>query len=1221
MSSSTAYYCPECEREFEGVSDLGDELRCPVDGDELFQLPEGLSPGVVIDGRYTIVKPLGKGGMGVVFAAKHQATGEDLAVKLISAVGEDEMAVRRFFREAKASQRIVHPGVIEVYDFGQTSDGRPFMVMEILEGEPLDELLARQGVLAPRRALNIAAQIASALAASHAHQILHRDLKPANVMIRREDGVERVKVLDFGLAKAVEDDTGELGTVTATGMLVGTPQYMSPEQFQCADLGPPTDFYSLGVMLYEMLTGRVPFDGQNIYALMQAHVLEDPVAPGDVAPNADFSPEVEELCMQLLEKEEEARPTDAESLMERFRELAGGGDGAVGDLDADQMLPPESVEFTRETVTAAGADLTTTQTVQSAEIERFRPGLVGRDRTRKVLDGIWERAVSSAEPAVVVLQGPGGVGKSKLLEWYRSLAEQSGCRVVRGVHSEGHLGPQAAVKGVVEELLDVQGQDWEAIEARLDEMTGGDGGGDEDDGGRRSLTAGQRQRLRRFLRPSVTETAEVGGDKDEERGILYETVLQVLRWAAGDEPTLAIMDDLRDDRPFDSEFVERLGAHMTEADQSLVVVMAVRTDDIDDGASADDPSMALSQAVASSLASSLRDGFHRIEVGPLQDEDIETLVRRAMPGIADEAARRVASLAGGNPLFTLQLLRNMVAEGSLRRDGRGWELVGEPTIPDDLTGVIDARLKRLRGRDGEEDLLVRAALIGQRIPLELLDELLELEGNFDLLDEMDELLDRLVDDGWLRDAESWDEEAVFFEHGFVHEALRERYGSKRAARKIHANLAEALEFYYADELEPQASRIADHFLASRNHGRALPYLIKAARAAEARYAMDDAVDGWRRAEGSLRRARADEETKQRVRRGLARVLIYVGEYDAAGSVLDELDDDGKTMELRGDLADARAEFDEALTCYEAAIEEAKNGEDAAWESQLRYKLSLIFEKRSDYERATAEAEAALELGEKLESEALRGNALNKLAMITQLSGSLDESLQYLDAEEIVWREQGDDVALGRCLYTRGSLHWRRSEPKKALAAYGSAVPLLERCGHRRGLGHCLGMAGAVAEKLDRLDEALAYCQRAHEVFSQIGDHRGLQGVALCFADVHSARGEHDRAIEWARRALEGAEAISEVVKKIASLVTLGSAYLRSGAPERAIEYFEEGLALEKKTQHIRYGRAHIHDNLGDAFMEIGDDDRAREHLERAVAIYEEIGNIEAARAAKLKLDD
>ena len=1214
MDRSTVYFCAECDRELDSTDELENKFRCPIDGSRLFRLPDGLGSGTVIDGRYTLVKPLGQGGMGVVFAAEHQATGQAVAVKLISVVGDDDISVRRFFREAKASTRINHPAVVEVFDFGQTPDGRPYMAMEILEGEPLDEMLEREGALEASRALHIAAEITSALAASHELRILHRDLKPSNVMIRRDEGVERVKVLDFGLAKAVQDDTGELGTVTATGALVGTPQYMSPEQFRCADLAPATDLYSLGCVLYEMLTGRHPFPSESIFGQMQAHVMKEPTPLSEVAPQMEIPTEVEQLCLQLLAKDEDERGPEAPVLARRLRQLADAY-GATGKtaFGEDQRRPPESREFAKRTLAATVPSL---EAMESAELERFRPGLVGRKQTRGFLQEILKQALDSGDPAVISMEGPGGVGKSTLLRWYETRAEQSGYRVVRGFHAEGHLGPLAALKQALEELLGVVGEPWEAIDTRLDEITEERGDAEE---GHTGLTRSQRSRLRQFLRPQVGETGERTDFAAQDRAILYETLMRVIRWSVKDEPTLIVMDDLRDDRPFDDEFNSRLAMHLAEMKEPLLVAMSIRTGNAAAQSDGDGPQM--TETIASSLAVTLREQFYRLEVRPLGDDDVQTLVKRALPGISTDAASQIAELAGGNPLYTLQLLRNMVAEGSLRRETGGWELVGTPTLPEDLDGVLDARLRRLRDREGEQDLLVRAALIGARVPLELLEEILERESNFDLLDEMDELLDRLIDDGWLRDAESWDEEAVVFEHGFVHRALVERYGSKRAARKIHRVIAEALEIYYADEIEPQASRIAEHFLAGRKQGRALPYLIQAARAAERRYAVDDAIDFWRRAHDSLRRARANDQTSSSVRRGLARFLIQTGKYDAAADILDELGDDAKAMALRADLAEACAELDGARQYYELAAQAAIQQGLTKLALRISVRTAEIDQKACDYDSATRRLKEVLHRPEAGASSRVRGVALNSLAMNLQHLGDFQASLESLEEAESVWRQLEDDVELGRCLYTRGSLHWNLSEFEQALEAYGEAVPLLERAGHRRGLGHCLRMAGATAQELGRLDDALAYCHRAKDVFERIDDRRGLQHVALCFADVHVARREYQEALQHAEYALEMARNLRDEQARFIGLVTLGEVHLASQDFSSSICAFESALEVNDSSEQPKQQQAHACEKFGLALHLDGQPKRAGEYFEQALATYREIGNKQAATAIERKLEE
>ncbi|MBA2662983.1 MAG: protein kinase [Bradymonadaceae bacterium] len=1202
MAKKSTFYCSECDRTTVPVVEEGGSPRCPIDGSKLFTLPEGLSPGTVVDGRYTIVRPLGRGGMGVVFVADHQASGRQVALKLIGTLTDDALMVRRFFREAKASARIVHRNVVEVYDFGQTAEGRPFIAMEILKGEELAEILSREGALSAQRSAHIAAEICAALAATHAHKILHRDLKPANVMVHIENGVERIKVLDFGLAKAVKDETGELGTLTATGMMVGTPHYMSPEQFRCSEVGPAADLYAVGCLLYQMLTGRTPFEGNNVFGLMRAHSVEAPIAPRQAAPANAIPLELEALCMELLEKEVVNRLTDASVAHRRLREMAGtlSTDDGTATHEAGDTLPSDSSELASESL-------------QAFEAKRFRPALVGREHTRKFLAGIMQQCLQTSRPAVIVLEGPGGVGKSKLLEWYQDRARREGFRVVQGLFSEGHLGPTAALKEVLEGLLGVVDESWDVIEPKLAALVWADG--------RPGLTENERARLRPFLRPaqSSVHDADHEGFGQDERESLYESLFRTLRLAAGDGPTLVIMDDLRDDRPFDTSFIERLGSQLAESEQPLLVAMSVRTErhGTADAAPHDGESM---QTAVSSLAVTMREQYYRVELKALDAAELKALVEQAVPGIMASAVERVTKLAAGSPLFALQLLRTMVSAGSLRRTGERWELVGEPELPVNLDAVLAERLERLSNRPTEEALLVRVALIGSRVPIALIEDVLEREGNTALAAELDDLLDRLLDDGWLRNADSFKEDAVVFEHGFVHQALLHRYGATRAARKLHGLVAEALELHHASQLEPWAFEIAEHFIGARNEARALPHLMTAARAAERRYAMDAAIEVWLRARVTLERAGADQLTATTVHHGLVASLIYADRYDEAGQILDQLADEAETLELRGDLAHALAALQQAHIHYGQAIDQFDVLGREGRRMRVELKDAEIAVKLSDLVSAAKRAQTVLDFSRQRDDRRLIGAALNQLAMIAQYAGELQTSLGFVTEEEVVWREIGDEVALARCLYTRGTLFWHLSDYAPALRAFGEAIPLLERGGHRRGLGHCLRMAGVSAQQLERLDEALSYCRRARETFERIGDRRGLQRVALCLADVHSARGEHQDATEWADQGLALARKLDDAQAACASLVTLGETNLLCGTFSRAITFFEEALAMEAQLGAPGFRAAYTHEKLGEAFAHTTEPDRSREHFDKAIAIYEKIGNTLAAAKLKKRLD-
>ncbi len=273
-----------------------------------------LTPGTVIDGRYEVVGKLAAGGMGEVYRAQHVELGKPMAVKvMLPELSNDPEFVARFKREAIAASRIGQQNIVDISDFGRTANGRFYFVMEYLDGMTLSSLLHRQGAQPPERVVNISAQVARALAAAHAQSIVHRDLKPENVMLLQRPGQpDFVKVLDFGVAK-VSTGHGQ-GGHTAVGMVVGTPQYMSPEQAKAIPVDVRSDIYSLGLIVYELITGRPTFSAETPSMLMVKHVTEAP-APFHPGPLTDVPEELEQLVFRMLEKEPDARPQSMEEVL------------------------------------------------------------------------------------------------------------------------------------------------------------------------------------------------------------------------------------------------------------------------------------------------------------------------------------------------------------------------------------------------------------------------------------------------------------------------------------------------------------------------------------------------------------------------------------------------------------------------------------------------------------------------------------------------------------------------------------------------------------------------------------------------------------------------------------------------------------------------------------------------------------------------------------------
>jgi serine/threonine-protein kinase len=275
----------------------------------------------VLDQRYRVEALLAQGGMGAVFRARHLLLDRPVAVKVLHPErAGDATAARRLVREARRTFEIDHPHCVRVTDLGTTGEGLLYLVMEFLDGVTLNQELRRTGILPARRAVHIAAQVADALGHAHALGLVHRDLKPDNVMlVRRGPVADHVKVLDFGLAKLFDEAAAarhafSVAPLTQQGLIYGTPEYMSPEQATGRPLGPSSDLYALGILLYEMLVGRRPFAAEHAMQVLAAQVHQHPPLPTAVQPDLPLGDELDAVIMTCLAKTPEARPRDASAL-------------------------------------------------------------------------------------------------------------------------------------------------------------------------------------------------------------------------------------------------------------------------------------------------------------------------------------------------------------------------------------------------------------------------------------------------------------------------------------------------------------------------------------------------------------------------------------------------------------------------------------------------------------------------------------------------------------------------------------------------------------------------------------------------------------------------------------------------------------------------------------------------------------------------------------------
>ncbi|MFY0577800.1 protein kinase domain-containing protein [Cystobacter fuscus] len=275
-------------------------------------------------GEYVVRKRIGSGGMGVVYEGEHAAIGRKVAIKFIREEYARDPHARDLLSEARAAGAIRHHGVIDIHGFGHQPGVGQYLVMEYLEGQPLNELIRERAPLPPSEAIALLCEVLDALSAAHAMGVIHRDLKPSNIfVVRQSNGSDYIKVLDFGLAKRATAPDGTTPQ-THSNLIVGTPQYMSPEQALCEAVGPQTDLYAVGVIAFELLTGQRPFPGRSHMEVVAHHLRTPAPAPSSLVPQ---TPELDALVLRLLAKEPHRRPASASEVARELRALLQSPEG------------------------------------------------------------------------------------------------------------------------------------------------------------------------------------------------------------------------------------------------------------------------------------------------------------------------------------------------------------------------------------------------------------------------------------------------------------------------------------------------------------------------------------------------------------------------------------------------------------------------------------------------------------------------------------------------------------------------------------------------------------------------------------------------------------------------------------------------------------------------------------------------------------------------------
>jgi tetratricopeptide (TPR) repeat protein len=684
--------------------------------------------GQRIGERYYIEREISRGGRGVVYQAMDTLLQRRVAVKVLVRQDQDPQRYalerQRLLREAQAVGRLNHPNIVTVYDLGETG-GAPFIVMELVEGQSL-----ASGLVYPlEQILALARQMAAALDCAHSQGIIHRDLKPENILLTR-DGT--AKLSDFGLAR-----TPHASRLTQEGAILGTVFYLAPEQALGRDVDPRADLYSLGVVLYEMATGRLPFLGNNPLAVISQHIHAPLVPPR--AHNPGLPPGLEAVILELMSKQPEDRPTSALSLLQRLETL--DHPSALAESEPSEL----------------------------SLLDRIARGrLIGRMAELTELKTRWSRAVVG-EAGVVGLSGEPGVGKTRLVRELAIQVQIMGGRVLQGsCYAEGGP-PYAPIAQVIQAAVDLAGS--ESLSELPDPVLA-------------DLVTLHPSLAGRF--PGLPRSPSLGPQAEQQR--MSESLARLIELLAGRAPLLFILEDAHWADPGALVLVRNLARRFARLRQRLLILLTFRQAELEDNPTLADMLLEVNRE-------RLLFSLHLL---PLSLEECgELLEAMFAEEVTPEFQHSIFQETEGNPFFIEEVCKALIEDGQLTRRLGRWHRpsIEELRIPTSLRVVIQARLQRLPAPTRQ--ILLLAAVIGREFDFETLHQASG-EPEEDLLEalalaEKAQLVGEVRRRGSLR--------IVFsFAHALIPMVLREVSGSF-ACRRLHRQVAAALQVLRPDDYE------------------------------------------------------------------------------------------------------------------------------------------------------------------------------------------------------------------------------------------------------------------------------------------------------------------------------------------------------------------------------------------------------------------------------------
>jgi tetratricopeptide (TPR) repeat protein len=1109
--------------------------------------------GTLLANRYLIDVQLGEGGMGVVFKAHDTLLDRPVAIKSLSPHLLSHDGLKRLLHEAQAAARLTHPNIVAIYDIVDEGEAR-LIVMEYVQGQTLRSLIP----LPWQRAVDIAVDICRALAFAHGRGIVHRDIKPENIIVT-PDGT--AKLMDFGLARSEGRSR-----LTQTGLIVGTVVYMGPEQAVSGQADARTDLYSLGCVMYQMITGRPPFEADDPISVISMHVNVPPVAPRFYTP--EIPPALESIILRLLAKDPAQRYASAE-------ELSTILNSALAPVEA----PPE-------VASAVEAQLAVPTLLEMM----VRGRLVDREEELGTLKGSLE-SMLSGRGQVVLVGGEPGIGKTRLAQELLVYARLRGCVAVVGRCFEQevtipYLPIAEALRAMIRQITDDQLQTL--VGAHAAEVV--------------KLVPDLGLRIR-DLQPSPPL------EPDQERLRLFEHVTAFLAAAARIRPVVMLLDDLH-------------WADAATLQLLRYIARNVRSDRVLLVGTYRDVELDRTHPLGNALREMNRERLYtRILLRRLTPAHVGEMIRaifQTRQPVSGEFRDLIYKETEGNPFFVEEVLKHLVEVGALYIVEGRWERkeIQEIEVPQSVREVIGRRLERL-SPEGVEALTV-ASVIGRNFDFDLLRTALASNGDGQSGMDTGQLLDLLEEalESQLITEERIEEGVRYtFAHALVRETLYDGL-SLRRKMLFHERVGEALERVYADALASHAADLAYHFsqVGRTQAEKAVRYSLQAAGVASGIYAYDEAIMHYRTAVDVLP---PDDPRRVEIREKVGRTLLTQGKWAEAIEMLERTFHD---YEGRGDIASGLRNSLDLAWAYrqipepDKALAWAGKAADAARAVGDRRELARAFLRiahalwlKGEYGGALTHAREAFETAE----------------AVGDQSTAVGARIRYLISQPLWEPRRPEDLAAVVAMADQAGLTGQRVGGRWALATEAwmrgvdvettlrtntEALEISRRAGYLFGSAWSLSnMAEDLFERGDwtRADELGAESIATYE---RIGASFGAHYPQIFLAWRRGLRGDLLGGEKALRSLLASLMTARDAQGQRGAFFILADLYLAAGQFETALAVLDEaatalGLQYDDPTYlfHLGVPRA-------EALSEVGRISEARNFLDRALQLIEAGGN-------------